>query len=454
MSGGIAPLFGGGGVAIVGLGGPPSRNLTITLGSSVGSHSANPFFAVVLSDAGLGIKGLQGLGAFFNHTPIGWYRFGGGGADYNPTTQKNYVPPPGGSGNFVAVSGTLWNLTWFKSWCLSRATPCDWLSYLPAEENLTSAAVHFAKWYHSVLGLAPTTWEFGNEPKAWTHFGKNQTTWNTADALTPNGTAYGTMVRNYIAAVSALYPNDRFVGIEAGCACNWQLISSTAAMDGSQLAGMAYHSYPIDPTSSTSLTGFYGTLSYGTNLSGTSGRFRTNMGLFCGTCGNIPVDVGEYQAGPHGNFSPYASTYAGAPYLAASVIQALYANISTFTIYDSNMLMNTSTGAPTYEGLLYSRVLENMTMGTDVGVTLNSNGVGGVYGILIKNGTKQSLLLVNTNTTYAVKLALTTSIFNVGHTGSEWLWSNGVKLPSASLKFLLPTSYSIGPQGILLLNNY
>ncbi len=138
---------------------PPGTfvNATISVGAPVGEHPADPFFAVVFSDVSLSTPALAALGSFFNHTPITWYRFGGGGEGYDPTSQTNYVPPVGG-GTYTPVSQMLWNLTWFHSWCASRTPPCHWLGYRPGELNNTPAALHTAEWYHSVLGFAPDYW--------------------------------------------------------------------------------------------------------------------------------------------------------------------------------------------------------------------------------------------------------------------------------------------------------
>jgi hypothetical protein len=427
-----------------------------TLGGVVGQHPGNQFLGVVFTDNAFQTKTLVALGKYFNSTSISLFRFGGGGSNYDPTTQTNYVPPPGGVGRLVAVHQELWNLTWFKSWCLSLTPRCTWEASLPGEVNNTQAAVHMASWYHKVLGFAPDFWEFGNEPKAWTDYGINQTRWSTTDNVTPSGPDYATMVKNYISAVSAIYPLDHFIGIEAGCGCNRVLVSAVAAMDAPLVSALAYHTYPILSGSNTSLTQFYGTLQSGTNLSGSVSRFQQNIVFSCTTsaCANMPVEVGEYQAGPHDGFSPFLGTFAGAPYMAASTIQALYANVSRFNVFDSNQLFNISTGMPTFEGLLYQRILTNLTMGTDYAVTVSAPNVGGVYAILTKSGHHMSFFLVNTNTTYALSFILSSSVFPVSLTGSEYTWAAWQAHPLSSHGILIPSFYRIPPQGILLLNNF
>ena len=442
-----------------GLGGIVAPNLalnvaaTAALGSFVGSHGANQFWGIEMTDDATPTRVLTLAGAYLNTTPISWFRFGGDGAAYDPTTQTLYNPPASGSGTLVPAPTLLWNLTWFKSYCLSRPT-CHWLMSLPGEENDTAAAVHYATWFHSVLGLAPTRWEFGNEPSQWTDYGVNLTRWSTSAFLKPSAAAYATMVGDYARAVAAHFPRDAFVGLEAACACNKLLAEDTGASDYPLLAGMAYHSYPTIPGSNTSLNQFYGVLRSSANLTASALKFRSSVELNCAACGRLPIDLGEYQAGPFHAFSPFIQTYAGAPWLAASIIQALDANLSSFTLFDWNTLYNASASNVTWEGKLYQRLLPNLTMGKDFAVNVNAPGVGGVTSILVKNGTHESLLVVNTNTTYSLSLALTSALFPVGLTGSSWSWHPGQALPTVQRNLLLPTSYAIPAQGILLLDNY
>ncbi len=435
---------------------PPGTRVvaaTATLGDYLGSHGANAFWGVEFTDDSTPTRVLVAVGDYLNTTPINWFRFGGDGAAYDPTTDTVYSPPASGSGTYVASPEQLWNLTWFRSFCESRLT-CYWLSSLPGEENDTRAAVHYAKWYHNVLGLVPTRWEFGNEPSQWTDFGMNITTWSTTANLHPTAPGYAAMVRAYARVVARWFPNDQFIGLEAACACNRLLAEDTAQTDGATIDSMAYHSYPTIAGSNTSLSQFYGTLESRANITTSAARFRTNVALGCGTCGNIPIDLGEYQAGPFHAFSPFTQTYAGAPWIAASAIQALQQNLSMFTVFDWNALYNASTANVTWEGKLYQRILPNLTMGSDYAVNVAAPGVGGVEAVLTENGTHESLMIVNTNTTQALNLTLTRALFPVGSLGSFWSWAPGQSLPTAHRSVRLATTYLLAAQGILLLDNY
>lgn len=429
------------------------KSATLLPGALVGHHLASPFYAVVFTDSGLSLAQLQTLGAYFNTTPITWFRFGGGGDAYDPTTNTYYSAPPSG-GTYTAHSAIVQNFTWMKAWCYSRTPHCDWLGYLPGQENNTPAALHTATWFHD-LGFVPNLWQFDNEPDKWTHYGENRSVWSTTDNSVPTGMDYATMVKDYIATVSKAFPKDQYVGIEASCACaaTWY-INDTAQVDGSKVAAMAYHSYPGIPGGSTSLSQFFGALAAPTNVSGTVTHFRAQLTSQCGSCQNLPIEIGEYQTGPPITHSPFALQYAGAPWLAASVIQALRANVSMFTEFDSTWLVNYTTGAVEPEGTLYQRILENMTMGDDYAVNVSAHGLGGIYSVLVKNGTRQSLLVVNTNTTAAIRLSVGSTIFPLGVLGNEYLWDRNLALPQGSHFASLPGSYVVPAGGILLVNNF
>lgn len=429
-------------------------NATISAGPVVGHHLASPFFAVVFTASNLTFPNLVAMGAYLNSTPITWIRFGGNGESYDPTTQTLYVPPAGG-GRYVAMHDELWNLPWFHSWCYSLTPHCDWLTYLPGQENSTGAAVHYATWFHQVLGFAPTEWELSNEPELWTHFGKNFSQWSTTDSLPPSGPGYGVMVGSYISAVAALYPRDRFIGIEAACAiCDKTMVPATAAIAGPSLAAMAYHSYPTLPASTTDLASFYSTLvgapALATTLTGFQGLYRNQ----CASCSTIPTQIGEYQAGPPTGFSPFSAQYPGAVFLGASVIEALESNLQSFTVFNIQELFSPGTGVVSPEGLLYQRFLANMTMGDDLSVRVASNGTSGMFAVLVHNGSRESFFLVNSNLTTTLNLTIPTSGFPVGVNGSEWSWLPGEAQPAVDRGVLLPQSYSVPPQGILLLDNF
>ena len=428
-------------------------NTTLGAGGYLGTHYANPFYAVLLADNDLPTARLQALGAFLNTTPITWFRFGGNGTSYDPTSGVDYIPPPGG-GAYVATPLELWNLTWFKSWCDTRTPHCLWLAFLPGEVNNSAFALHTAQWYHDDLGLVPEYWQFGNEPTGWTHYGENLSSWSTGDDATVSDAAYTTMVQDYISAISAAYPSDRYIALEAACGCNYDLAEATSAALGPAANVMSFHAFPSASGSTTQPSAFLGALEGATNLTQSAARFRSALSAGCPTCSNVAVQIGAYQAGPPGGLSPLQDQFVGATFLAASIIQAIEANVSSFTVYDSDSLYDTLGDAARPQGILYADLLANMTMGRDYGVNFQDEGVGGVYGLLVHNGSHQSLLIVNTNSTYELDLTVSNATFPVGATGSEWSWGPQTATPVASRGVLLPSVYAVPAQGMLLLDNY
>jgi hypothetical protein len=426
--------------------------VSLSSGAYEGFHLSSPFYAVNYIASGSQAK-FAAAGTYYNATPLTVYRIGGGGEGYDPTTSTLYSPPATG-GKFIPSSATIVNFTLFKAWCYSHTPHCEWMTYLPAEENNTTAAVHWATYFHQVLKFVPTFWMFGNEPVAWTHYGKNQSLWSTRDALTPTPLDYATMVKNYIAGVAKSFPSDRFIGIESGCSCDWQMIGETVALNGGKVAAVAYHEFPSLNQNTSTPAQVFGALLSSTNISNAVAQVRTTVTGSCSTCTKLPIEIGAYQVGPSGSLSPLAMQYPGAVFAAASVIQAIAANASMFTLFSSTYLYNSSSQALLPQGVLYSALLSNMTMGSDYSVKLSTNAPNGVFALLVKNGTRESLLLVNANATASFALSVPTTLFPVGTTGSYWQWGLLSSTPTPHRSVTLPSSYFIPAEGILLLDNY
>jgi len=428
--------------------------LTLAVNTTQGFAFNAPFYGLNVQ-VNFTTNTLAAMGQFFNSTPLTVFRINGGSDSYDPTTQVEYVPPASGSGKYVSIASPQINFTWFRAWCLSLTPHCQWMANLPAEENDTQAAIHWADWFHTVLKFVPTYWEFGNEPEAWTHYGINFTKWSTSDSIAPTPAAYATMEKNYIAAVSAKYPSDHYIGIQAPCACDPTMIAAVAQVNGQKVSALAYHNYPWANNSSVSIAPFYQSLFTSKSVLDTSTHFRSLFNTSCVRCASLPIQVGEYQAGPVPTHSPFSDEYGGAVFMAVSVIQAIEANISTFTVFQLSDLFNASDHSLAPEGVLYQQILDNLTHGTAYGVNITSAlAPGGITAMYVRNGSREAMLVVNTNVSRAVVVDLPTSLFPATLSGSYWYWSPRIATPGVHTTTLLPTSFYLGQQSILLVANY
>ena len=159
----------------------------------------------------------------------------------------------------------------------------------------------------------------------------------------------------------------------------------------------------------------------------------------CTSCATLPIFVNEYNAGPGWSPSNLGGTYANAVFLAASVAQAMRANVTQLSLYD---LQTTSTGSYGYSmmdaadtvgptGLLFSKLLDHLTVGQVLGTNVKSS-VGGVWALETKSGKVESLLVVNTNLTESVALTLG-SAFPGTTSGTIYQWDSTLSAPTSTV---------------------
>ncbi len=426
-------------------------NATLEAGPLVTTTTAATFFGVDLEDVNVPLSTLQLEGAYLNSTPIGLIRFGGDSDQYDPTTSTYYVAPTGG-GTYVADPDQIWNLDWFKEWCAARPGGCLWMASLPGEENESTAAVHYAKWYHSTLGLAPTYWEFGNEPEDWEHYGENITTWSTTDSSAPTANAYAAMVKSYIAAVSADFPSDHYVAIQSDCACSSTFLGKTALVDGGAAASLQFHTYPSDEDSSSSIPNYLALLWSSANVTHQVELARANVLADCASCTSLAIGVGEYNGGPAtGGFSPYDAEYPGAVFIAASVIQALRVGAADLTYFSVGDLINQSTADLTPVGLLYQQLLAHLPLGSVYNYTVVAPGIEGVSSLLTQLNGQTALFIVNANVSSPVTLALQGPVYG-GSPGYVWSWAASLADPSEWTGDL-PATLTVPAEGMAIVGN-
>jgi hypothetical protein len=389
---------------------------------------------------------------FLASTPITWVRYGQGVDECNASANLLYDP------NGTSSAGCGFDLASLKTWCDSLTPHCGTVIGLPGENNNSHEDAAIAKWIVKTVGLQPNFWSIGNEPTGWTHYGIPWSSWKSSNDRSPSPLAYAFDVKAAIAAVSAVDPGAKFIGIEAACSCNSQWFQDVARIDGGSLAAVAFHNYPSSFSTTETLPQFFAPLGSSGNVTASVAAVRAAVVAGCSACRTLPIFVNEYNAGPGWAPSNFGGTYANAVFLGASVAQALAANVTQFTVYNLESESTTGYGfslmdshgtvGPT--GVLFSGLLRHLAVGSVYSAALSAH-VGNVWAVVTSNATTRSLLVVNANLSHSVHLSI-----GLGTVGS-WLgvayhWSPALNQPAASSGTLLG-SYTIPPEGFLLLDS-
>ena len=436
--------------ATVSAGGTVSGVASTLVGTSVLGVAPPSFYGVDLQTkcrscvwTNASVKG------FLNATPFTWYRYGTDSDRCNSSANLQYADDG-------STGGCAYDVTALKSWCATVTPHCHAILDLPAENNNSAQVAAIAKWIVSTVGFQPDYWSIGNEPTGWTHYGIPWTQWKTTDARSPTPLAYAFDVKAAIAAVKAVDPAAKFIGIEAACSCNTVWFQDVVRINGPNLAAIAYHSYPSTGATTETLDAFLSPLATTSNLTSSYATVRSDIVGYCTACATMPIFVHEYNAGPGWAPSNHAGSYADALFLAASVTQALRANVTQLTVYNLqtssttgygfSMMNGNGTVGPT--GTLYQSVLSALPVGTVIGASVRTT-VGNVWSVVTRNATTEALLVVNANLSHAIALGLG-SAFATGVSGTVIQWSPSLTVPKVT-SGLLATTYSVPSEGILLL---
>lgn len=389
--------------------------------------------------------------AFLATTPFTWVRYGAGTDACNETTGTSY------SDAGVASTGCAFSVSALKTWCNGLTPHCHAVLSLPGENNNSAEDANIAQYIVKTIGFQPDYWSIGNEPTGWTHYGIAWTKWRTTDASAPTPIAYAFDVKAAIAAVAAVDPGAKFIGLEAACSCNTAWFQDVVAVNGAMLSAIAYHSYPSTGSTTETVAQFLSPLTGSSNLTGSYAAVRAAISGHCTKCGTLPIFVNEYNAGPGWGASTLGGTYANAVFLAASVTQALTANVtqlttfnlqtSSTTTYGFSLLNGRSTAGPT--GILFSQFLRYLAVGTAYHAPISTT-VPSAFAVLTKNSSYESLLVVNANLTHALALKLGLG-FPSGVTGTALAWTSSQSHPS-TVAGKIASAYSVPAESLLLLN--
>ena len=387
------------------------------------------------------------LDAYLNATPFAWFRYGEGADACNASTDQAYDA----NGNVTGACAI--DLTSFRAWCEARQPPCHAIVQLPGENNNSAEDAAIARHIVSTVGFQPDYWTIGNEPLAWTHYGEPWTSWRSTDNSTPTPIAYATDVRSAIASVRAVDPAAKFVGVEAADAGQASLLQAVVEVNGPNLGAIAYHSYPSTGATPQTLAEFFAPLYGSGNLTDSYPAARIHIVGACPSCATLPIFVNEYNAGPPTG-SPYVTSYADAVFLAASLTQALRANVSQLTIFTlqgNQFGLLDSNGAMHPSGALFGGLLDHLAVGPVFADGL-APAAYGLFEVRTTNSTSESLLLVNANTSTAFSVNLSSVL---APSGPVDLWQStsaqagGVRTSPTGLATII-----VPPLGVALINRF
>jgi len=409
---------------------------------------------------GADVRAYYGLGALqssvFNATPLHYIRWPGGavGDRYNLSANRIYYD---NGGSMTPGSSE----AQFAKWCL--AVNCRAIVQLPAEINDPAAAAYYVAYSETTLGFHPAYWEIGDEPALWTHFGIPWSNWTTAQSINATPTTYAAVVHAYAAAIHIVDPTARIVGL-AGVGTGgynedvW--IRATVALNGPNLSAVGIHVYPAGgpiPPGPVSISGFLGTLDGKGALSYRIPVDRQAITAACPTCHGIMIFVTELGSTTTG--SPYERWTSGpaiVPYLAAEIAQGLVLGVPNMDLFAFQGTYNGSilneTGVPSSVSTLYSSIFPRVQS-----IILNATvktGPGHLFVVASVDPSYRnySLLIVNANSSYSVKLNLVGSGFPVLGSGTALAWNYSAAAPSTTSWSLVSSfSYTVPSKSVLIL---
>ena len=424
-------------------------NGTFQLGGQV-ANLTPAFFQLVLQTPNLTKPWLW---ASLNQTPFHYYEFGNAAEVTDQINGTSYAD------NGTVLPPTQSNDSNFVTFC--RAVSCHAIMALPTEIDDPATAVATVRYVERTLGFSPDYWILGGEPQGWTHFGIPWAQWNSSDASMPTPLQYAQEVQRYVVALRAFDPSIRLIGIESADGGKWfdsSWLDEVALIDGGNLTALAIHPYPDGIGSAgANLTGFYQSLANPLNFPNNYAGLESHLDAAC-SC-SLPLWVGEYNAAREGNYSSYLASYPEVPYMGAGILGAIKAGVPQLDFFSYNHLNQSivnASGGPLPVFTLFSTFFKNVTLGA-VNNSSVIGGPGGVYAMAVTNGTRTSILVVSTNLTDTLNLtlALPGGPF-LGGTGvgwQAWWWSPLAAAPSlAHGTTFLPTTWTVPPQGILLVD--
>ncbi len=353
------------------------------------------------------------------------------------------------------------NVSEFAQWC--RSVSCRAIVGLPAEINDPATAAYYVRYIEQTVGFIPDSWEIGNEPAVWTHFGSSWSTWTVTQNTNATPSGYAQLLHRYIAAIRSVDATAHIVaigGLGTGAWGETSWIQAAVRSNGPNLSAISIHVYPAGGSTPSAVTTqqFFATLASASSLPSRVPSDRAAISAACHTC-HIDLIASEMGSGTAGGpFDSYMSGFTVVPFLAAEFVQALTINLTQADLFAfegtyGGSILN-ETGKASVVATLYRSFL--VPLRTQVLQSNLTNVARGFYVAATRApvGGASAILLANTNVSASLTLQLRIPGTSPG-TGSFMTWNgNGAAPSSTSWGGALPASFRVGPQsvGLIVLN--
>ncbi len=369
----------------------------------------------------------------------------------------------GGQGIIYTSNGTTqvpaWTTAQFVSWC--RSVGCQAIFTVPAEIDNASLAAAIVRYVEQTLDFSPAYWEIGNEPSLWQHFGVGWTSWTSLQQLAVSPTQYADVVHSYIAAMRAVDPTLRILGIggvgAGGTVSQDTWIRDTVQVNGPNLSAIALHVYPAGSGVSGETAGqVYSSLQGNKSLPAVVSKAIAAIHEGCATC-NISLLVDEFNAATGTNLNPFLSGPLLVPYVAGEVTQGLSLNLTTMDLwvfqsgYAGSLFTPSGNARPLYS--LYSSLFNRL--GPEVYRVNVSSAQTDVLAIATENTTgvpESTLLIVNLNTSVPAQVLLSSTGFPLSAVPTLTLWSLATSGPASSTYAQGSDTWTLPPESVALLS--
>ena len=347
---------------------------------------------------------------------------------------------------------------------LCRSIRCQAIFQVPGEIDSPATAANVVRFVEHDLGFSPMAWEVGNEPGRWTHFGQPWSTWGRSSTTPPSPQQYADLVHQYLAAMRAVDPTVRMIGLPGTGHGSYQeasWIAATVQENGPNLSGVAIHVYPagLGPPSPSgaSLAQFFGTLEDKASLPVRVPLDEAAIRSACPSCSPIPIYVTELgSAITAGYDGPFVSGYDQAPYIVAEVAQAIHLDLAQLDYFavehssDGSWFTSPEASHPIYQ--LYAELLSRL--GSEVLPTNVSTSVGGIYAIATAGATPTTpidLLVDNVNSTDSIAFPTASTGLDASGPIETWSWNGSTSGPTTTYwPHGLPSSWTVDPASLVL----